>query len=81
MVWGGRSGRALPLTLGAHLVPTQVKRSLQGTAAHDTPIAFEELQGPCRTRYGYPNGAGTARRPPAALALALAPALLLSALS
>ncbi|OWK56743.1 Dipeptidase 1 [Lonchura striata] len=59
----------------------EVKRSLQGTAAHETPIAFEELQGPCRTRYGYPNGAGTARRPPAALALPLALALLLSVLS
>ncbi|XP_068059325.1 dipeptidase 1 isoform X1 [Anomalospiza imberbis] len=57
----------------------EVKRSLQGTAAHETPIAFEELEGPCRTSYGYPNGAGTAWHPPAALALALA--LLLSVLA
>ncbi|NXA81253.1 DPEP1 Dipeptidase, partial [Thryothorus ludovicianus] len=53
----------------------EVKRNLQGTAAHETPIAFEELEGSCRTSYGYPNTAGTARRPPAALALALALAL------
>ncbi|XP_063266978.1 dipeptidase 1 isoform X4 [Prinia subflava] len=59
----------------------RVKRSLQGTAAHETPIAFEELEQQCRTSYGYPNDAGTAQRPPAALALALAMALPLSVLS
>ncbi|KAL9839731.1 LOW QUALITY PROTEIN: dipeptidase 1 [Geothlypis trichas] len=59
----------------------EVKRSLQGTAPHETPIAFEELEGSCRTSYGYSNGAGTARPPPAALALPLALALLLAALS
>uniref|UniRef100_A0A8C4U140 Dipeptidase n=1 Tax=Falco tinnunculus TaxID=100819 RepID=A0A8C4U140_FALTI len=46
--------------------------SLQGTAARETPIAFEELEGTCRTSYGYGNGAGTAQLLPAALALALA---------
>lgn len=61
------------------LSPRQVKRSLQGTAAHETPIAFTELEGTCRTSYGYPQNAGTARAPPAALAPALALlALLLS---
>lgn len=60
--------------------PRQVKRSLQGTAAYEIPIAFEELEGTCRTSYGYPKGAGTARAPPAALALALVLALLLSVL-
>ncbi|KAM6408993.1 dipeptidase 1 [Rhynochetos jubatus] len=50
----------------------EVKTSLQGTAAHETPIAFEELEGTCRTRYGYGNGAGTARLPLAAPVLALA---------
>ncbi|XP_071423397.1 dipeptidase 1 isoform X2 [Pithys albifrons albifrons] len=59
----------------------EVKRSLQDTAPHETPIAFEELEGTCRTSYGYPNGAGTARLLPAALALPLALALLLSLLS
>ncbi|XP_061863473.1 dipeptidase 1 [Colius striatus] len=56
-----------------------VKTSLQGTAARETPIAFEELGDTCRTRYGYSdgsNGAGTARLAPAALALALLPSLL-----
>ncbi|KAM9228157.1 dipeptidase 1 [Leptosomus discolor] len=48
----------------------EVKTTLEDTAAQETPIAFEELEGTCRTRYGY-NGAGTARLPPAALALAL----------
>ncbi|KAJ7399235.1 Dipeptidase 1 [Pitangus sulphuratus] len=57
----------------------EVKRALQGTPAHETPIAFEELDRTCRTSYGYSNGAGTARLPPAALALPLA--LLLSLLS
>lgn len=57
------------------LSPRQVKASLQGTAADETPIAFEEVQGPCRTSYGYTKNAGTARRPPPALALALAVAL------
>lgn len=56
----------------------EVRQDLQGTAARETPIAFEELEGTCRTRYGYPSSAGTARAPPAALALALA--LLLSVL-
>ncbi|XP_057240186.1 dipeptidase 1 [Malurus melanocephalus] len=59
----------------------EVKRTLQGTAAHETPIAFEELEGSCRTSYGYPNGAGSARPLPAALALALALAPLLALLS
>ncbi|XP_066050873.1 dipeptidase 1 [Chamaea fasciata] len=56
----------------------RVKRSLQGTAALETPIAFEELEGSCRTSYGYTSSAGTARRPRAALALALAVALALA---
>ncbi|XP_030811907.1 dipeptidase 1 isoform X2 [Camarhynchus parvulus] len=59
----------------------EVKRSLQGTAPHETPIAFEELEGSCRTSYGYPSGAGTSRAPPAALAPPLALALLLAVLS
>lgn len=59
--------------------PSQVKTTLQGMAARETPIAFEELEGTCRTSYGYAKGAGTARLPPAALALALA--LLCSLLS
>ncbi|XP_063190933.1 dipeptidase 1 [Chroicocephalus ridibundus] len=50
----------------------EVKANLQGTAPHETPIAFEELEGSCRTPYGYTDGAGTARLPPAALGLALA---------
>lgn len=41
-------------------------------AAHETPITFEALEGTCRTRYGYTNGASTSQLPPAALALALA---------
>ncbi|KAM6250565.1 LOW QUALITY PROTEIN: dipeptidase 1 [Spheniscus humboldti] len=59
----------------------EVKMTLQGMAARETPIAFEELEGTCRTRYGYAKGAGTARLPPAALALALALVLLHSLLS
>ncbi|NXG24982.1 DPEP1 Dipeptidase, partial [Grallaria varia] len=55
----------------------EVKRTLQGTGPHETPIAFEELEGTCRTRYGYPSTSGTARLLPAALALPLALALLL----
>ncbi|XP_056356610.1 dipeptidase 1 [Oenanthe melanoleuca] len=58
----------------------EVKRSLQDTPPHETPIAFEELEGSCRTSYGYSNGAGAAQRPPAALALLLALAPLLSVL-
>ncbi|XP_075289526.1 dipeptidase 1 [Opisthocomus hoazin] len=54
----------------------EVKTSLQGTAPHETPIAFEELEGTCRTDYGYANGAGTARLPSAALALVLLRSLL-----
>nr|XP_025971066.1 dipeptidase 1 [Dromaius novaehollandiae] len=52
-------------------VPDDVKAALQGTAAREEPIAFEELDGTCRTRYGYPSGAGPARLLPPALALAL----------
>ncbi|XP_029821394.1 dipeptidase 1 [Manacus vitellinus] len=59
----------------------EVKGTLQDTPAHETPIAFEELDGTCRTRYGYSNGSGTARLLPAALALPLALALRLSLLS
>lgn len=58
-----------------------MKESLQDTAAQEIPIAFEELEGTCRTSYGYNKSAGTARHPPAALALALVLALLLSVLS
>lgn len=58
-----------------------MKRTLQGMAAHETPITFEALEGTCRTRYGYTNGASTSQLPPAALALALALALLHSLLS
>ncbi|XP_061333323.1 dipeptidase 1 [Pezoporus flaviventris] len=50
----------------------EVKTNLQSMAAHETPIAFEELEGTCRTRYGYANSAGTALLPLAALVLALA---------
>lgn len=63
------------------LSPSQVKATLQSMAAHETPIAFEELEGTCRTRYGYTNSAGTARLPPAALVLVLVLALLHSLLS
>ncbi|KAM6118047.1 dipeptidase 1 [Pterocles gutturalis] len=49
----------------------EVKTSLQGTAPRETPIAFEELEGTCRTRYGYARGAGTVRVPTAALVPAL----------
>ncbi|XP_017671620.1 PREDICTED: dipeptidase 1 [Lepidothrix coronata] len=59
----------------------EVKGTLQGTPAHETPIAFEELDGTCRTSYGYSSGSGTARLLPAALALPLALALRLSLLS
>ncbi|XP_068267489.1 dipeptidase 1 [Nyctibius grandis] len=50
----------------------EVKTALQGTAARETPIAFEALEGTCRTRYGYANRASTAQLPPMALTLALA---------
>ncbi|XP_068006856.1 dipeptidase 1 [Melanerpes formicivorus] len=50
----------------------EVKRDLQGTAALETPIALEELEGTCRTSYGYTESAGTARLTPAALPLLLA---------
>ncbi|KAM8983751.1 dipeptidase 1 [Ara ararauna] len=50
----------------------EVKATLQSMAAHETPIAFEELEGTCRTRYGYTSSAGTARLPLAALVLVLA---------
>lgn len=58
---------------GTGTVPMQVKVALQGTAPHETPIAIEELEGTCRTFYGYSStsGAGTAQLAPAALALAL----------
>lgn len=58
----------------------QVKKELQGTAPAETPIAFEELEGSCRTSYGYTNGAGTAQRLPPGLVLVLALVLLLSEL-
>ncbi|XP_074769362.1 dipeptidase 1 [Athene noctua] len=54
----------------------EVKRRLQGTAPRETPIAFEELEGTCRTSHGYSDGASTARLAPAALALALLRSLL-----
>ncbi|KAF4789221.1 Dipeptidase 1 [Turdus rufiventris] len=57
----------------------EVKKTLQNTAPYESPIPFEELEGSCRTSYGY-NGAVTARCPPAALALALVLAPLLSVL-
>lgn len=75
----GSAGADGLLTAGPTLSPRQVKSSLQGTAAQETPIAFEELERTCRTSYGYTKSAGTARHPPAALAPALA--LLLSVLS
>ncbi|XP_067158958.1 dipeptidase 1 [Apteryx mantelli] len=56
----------------------ETKAALRGSAAHEEPIAFEELQGACRTSYGYANGAGPARRLPLPLALLLL--LLLGAL-
>lgn len=86
-VWDGGTGKCgvagapCPSQREPTLSPRQVKRSLQGTAPHETPIAFEELEGSCRTSYGYSNGAGTARPLPAALVLPLALALLLAALS
>ncbi|KAM7040441.1 dipeptidase 1 [Acridotheres tristis] len=58
----------------------EVKKELQGTAPAETPIAFEELEGSCRTSYGYTNGAGTAQRLPPGLVLVLALVLLLSEL-
>lgn len=73
-VWMGTAILSQPT-----LSPRQVKKSLQNTAPYESPIAFEELEGSCRTSYGY-NGAVTARRPPAALALALVLAPLLSVL-
>lgn len=54
------------------LSPWQVKMDLEAMLAQETPIAFEELEGTCRTRYGYPNGASMAQLTPAALALVLA---------
>lgn len=71
----GRCGTRGPqLTAGSHLVPPQVKVSLQGTAPLEEPIALEELSGECRTSYGYTDtttGAGPAPLLPAALVLAL----------
>ncbi|XP_014729915.1 PREDICTED: dipeptidase 1 [Sturnus vulgaris] len=58
----------------------KVKKDLQGTAPAEIPIAFEELEGSCRTSYGYTSGAGTAQRLPPGLALVLALVLLLSEL-
>ncbi|XP_030313407.1 dipeptidase 1 isoform X2 [Calypte anna] len=52
----------------------EVKMSLRDTAAQDSPIPFEQLDGTCRTRYGYASGAGTARIP--LLVLVLVPTLL-----
>uniref|UniRef100_A0A672U9S9 Dipeptidase n=1 Tax=Strigops habroptila TaxID=2489341 RepID=A0A672U9S9_STRHB len=57
------------------------KKVEEDTAAQETPIAFEELEGTCRTSYGYTNSAGTAQLPPAALVLVLVLALLHSLLS
>uniref|UniRef100_A0A8C3UXD8 Dipeptidase n=1 Tax=Catharus ustulatus TaxID=91951 RepID=A0A8C3UXD8_CATUS len=60
----------------------QVERVTQAnTAPYESPIALEELEGSCRTNYGYSTDAGTAQRPSAALALALVLAPLLSVLS
>ncbi|XP_032925993.1 dipeptidase 1-like [Catharus ustulatus] len=59
----------------------RVKTDLQNTAPYESPIALEELEGSCRTNYGYSTDAGTAQRPSAALALALVLAPLLSVLS
>ncbi|XP_032925880.1 dipeptidase 1-like [Catharus ustulatus] len=58
----------------------RVKTDLQNTAPYESPIALEELEGSCRTNYGYSTDAGTAQRPSAALALALVLAPLLSVL-
>lgn len=68
VVWGTGSA---PRYGSPPCTPPQVKMTLQGMPAHETPIAFEELEGTCRTPYGY-NGAGTAQLPLAALTLALA---------
>ncbi|XP_033928775.1 dipeptidase 1 [Melopsittacus undulatus] len=50
----------------------EVKANLQSMAPHETPIAFKELEGTCRTSYGYTTSAGTAQLPLAALVLVLA---------
>ncbi|XP_064884810.1 dipeptidase 1 [Columba livia] len=51
----------------------EVKVALQGTAPLETPIATEELEGTCRTFYGYSStsGASTGQLAPATLALVL----------
>lgn len=58
---------------GTGTVPMQVKVALQGTAPLETPIATEELEGTCRTFYGYSStsGASTRQLAPATLALVL----------
>nr|XP_056718379.1 dipeptidase 1 [Euleptes europaea] len=45
--------------------------SSEAVPPDDVPITFEELQGPCRTRYGYPASADHPRSLPALLALFL----------
>lgn len=72
-VWMGTAILSQPT-----LSPRQVKTDLQNTAPYESPIALEELEGSCRTNYGYSTDAGTAQRPSAALALALVLAPLLS---
>lgn len=43
----------------------------KGVAPDDTPIAFKELEGGCRTHYGYPNQGDHPRALPAVLLLLL----------
>ncbi|XP_066494041.1 dipeptidase 1-like [Tiliqua scincoides] len=47
------------------------KMSLEGVAPGDLPISYQELEGACRTRYGYPDSGNRPRFLPAVLALSL----------
>ncbi|KAJ6657155.1 hypothetical protein lerEdw1_002744 [Lerista edwardsae] len=49
--------------------------SREAVAPDDVPIPFQELEGACRTRYGYPDSGERPRLLPAGLALALLAAL------
>ncbi|XP_070617876.1 dipeptidase 1 [Erythrolamprus reginae] len=49
----------------------QVRDEMSNVAADDTPIAFEKLEGGCRTHYGYANQGDHPRALPAVLLLLL----------